>query len=204
MKQETAAAKFAALFGIEEKVEEVKVRSTGKLIGVSEDEIQKYREAQGLWYFLQAPALFTMKKCKRENCGEIFAVSRKYVAFCSYDCIRLDLKDQGIDWNRRRNYDIEALVMDPDVYEGNEPIWIRESVLQKLREMDTLTSTQPITSSTPSPVVMSDPEPISESLLPTESLPTSSTDSTMPSPPTSGNSAPSKKPKKRITSFKAS
>jgi hypothetical protein len=203
MKKETAAAKFEALFGIKEQVEEVKIKSTGKIIGVTEEEIQKYREAQGLWYFLQAPALFTMKKCKRENCGEIFAVSRKYVAFCSYDCLRLDLKDQGIDWNRSRNYDIELLVQDPDVYDGNEPIWIRESVLKKLEEM-VLLRENPTTSSTPLVTPKSDPEPSLESPRTTEPLPTSSTDSTTPSPP--ANSKPTIKKKKtaRTITFRAS
>lgn len=203
MKKETAAAKFEALFGIQQQAEEVKIKSTGKVIGVSEDEIQKYREAQGLWYFLQAPALFTMKKCRRENCGEIFAVSRKYVAFCSYDCLRLDLKDQGIDWNKSRNYDIELLVQDPDVYDGNEPIWIRESVLKKLEEMVSLRENQ-TTSSTPSLVEKSAPEPSLESPSPTEPLPTSSTVSTTPSPPPSSPPTVSKKKTKRTITFKAS
>lgn len=202
MKKETAEAKLAALLGIQHKVEEIKIRSTGKLIGVSENEIQKYREAQGLWYFLQAPALFTMKTCQRRECGEVFAVSRKYVAFCSYDCIRKSLADQGLKW--KKGEDLEALAQDPDVYDGNEPIWVRESVLKKLREMDTLTSTPPITSSTQSPVVKLDPEPTSESSPTMEPLPTSSTDSTMPSPPTNSPNTTSKSKKKRVISFKAS
>lgn len=90
-------------------------------IGVTEEEIQDFRAAQGLVYFLQAPELFSFRVCK--HCGASFFVSRKYVAFCSYTCIRASLNEIGIAWTKGN--DIEALVNDPQVYEGNEPIWVR-------------------------------------------------------------------------------
>ena len=140
MKQTTTVNKLAALLGIAEDtaaqskhvVEEAKSKAKVKRgvkqitkhpvdIGVSEDEIQSFRAAQGLHYFLQAPELFSLKTCK--HCGASFLVSRKYVAFCSYTCIKASLNEVGIAWNK--GDDIESLANDPQVYEGNEPIWVR-------------------------------------------------------------------------------
>ena len=133
MKAETVAAKLNALFGdaFVEKVQEVKAKSTGKVVGVSEEDIQGFRQAQGILYFLEAPALFTYKICG--HCGADFFVSRKNVKFCSYTCIKLELRKNGFEW--RKGNDIEALVMDPQVYNGNEPIWITSHALQSIREM---------------------------------------------------------------------
>jgi hypothetical protein len=130
MKAETAQEKLNRMLGLApEKVAEVKAKTTGKVVEVSEDDIQEFREAQGLLYFLKAPELFTYKVCK--HCGDGFLVSRMYVGFCSYTCIRKELEKDGIKW--RKGNDIEALVA--DVYEGNEPIWLRTRVLKKLLEM---------------------------------------------------------------------
>lgn len=133
MKNDTTAAKLNALFGDKfvQKIEEVKVRTTGRVVGITEEEIQEFREIQGILYFLQAPALFTYKVCP--HCGEHFFVSRKYVKFCSYTCMKLEMRKQGFEW--RKGNDIEALVRDPNVFEGNEPIWIHSRSLQSIREM---------------------------------------------------------------------
>lgn len=130
MKKETYANKLASLLGLDTKVVEKagyvdkkkqKSNSTSSNgpVGITEDQIQKYREMQGLWYFLQAPELFSAKKCP--HCKEAFLVSRPFVAFCSYTCIEKDLESKGLSWSKGK--DIEALVK--TVYEGNEPIWIR-------------------------------------------------------------------------------
>lgn len=138
MKPETRAKKLAALLGLEEvfeKVVEAK-NSVNKVVPVREDEIQNFREAQGFRYFLQAPALFEAKVCR--HCGEGFLVSRKNVAFCSWSCIKLDLAEQGVEW--RKADDQESIVaMVNRVYDGNEPIWIRNipqirKVLEELFE----------------------------------------------------------------------
>lgn len=131
MKKETTANKLAALLGLTDKVtipeqfkdktKPSKAKPTSAEIGISEAEIQDFRAAQGLIYFLQAPELFSMKICK--HCGEGFLVSRKYVGFCSYTCIEKSLEEMGIKW--RKGHDLEALARDPEVYDGNEPIWIR-------------------------------------------------------------------------------
>lgn len=133
MKKETAEAKLNQLFGdmFVKKVEEVKVKTTGRVVGITEEEIQEFREIQGILYFLQAPALFSYKVCG--HCGADFFVSRKYVKYCSYTCMKLEFRKQGFEW--RKGNDIEALVLDPQVYDGNEPIWIRSRALQSIREM---------------------------------------------------------------------
>lgn len=135
MRKETIQNKLADLLGLTEfKVEPPKKGAKSKPktnsnapVGVSEEEIQNFRAAQGITYFLQAPELFTPKTCP--HCGEGFLVSRKYVAFCSYTCIQKDLEAKGINWSRSGN--IESLVK--DVYEGNEPIWIKN--LDALQEV---------------------------------------------------------------------
>lgn len=129
MKKSTVENKLNELFGLTEKAATVKVQATGRVVGVTEREIQNFREAQGLIYYLHAPALFTPKTCP--HCGEKFMVSRKYVAYCSYTCIRMSLREQGIEW--KKDKDIEGLV-NSDVYDGNEPIWIRQSNLTALKE----------------------------------------------------------------------
>lgn len=142
-KKETYADKLARLLGLEavkEETDKQKAARKGNTQGISEDEIQNFREAQGIIYFLQAPSLFQHKVCK--HCGSDFLVSRLYVAYCSYTCIKKSLNEQGLDWRKGR--DIEALAQDKQVYEGNEPIWIRnlpqlQSALRKL-EQDSLTS----------------------------------------------------------------
>jgi hypothetical protein len=132
VRKETIQNKLAELLGLTEFVVEVDKKGkpkpkTNAPIGVSEDEIQNFRAAQGLTYFLQAPELFSAKTCP--HCGEGFLVSRKYVAFCSYTCIEKDLEAKGIKWSRKG--DIDSLIK--DVYEGNEPIWIKN--LEALQEV---------------------------------------------------------------------
>jgi hypothetical protein len=127
MAKQTAEDRLNALLGITSKVQEVKTRSTGKVVGVTETEIQEFREAQGLEYFLQAPALFSAKVCP--HCGDSFLVSRKYVSYCSYTCIRKSLEKLGIGWSKGK--DLEGLANDSQVYQGNEPIWITRQNLEK-------------------------------------------------------------------------
>lgn len=142
MKKETYANKLAELLGLPTPaappaVGKGKKQNLNTPVGISEDDIQSFRAAQGLIYFLQAPALFTPKKCP--HCGESFLVSRQYVSFCSYTCIRKDLEERGIKWSKGEDY--EALANDPAVYEGNEPIWIKnldaiQAVLDKARSLN--------------------------------------------------------------------
>jgi hypothetical protein len=152
MKAETTREKLNALLGlldddetaaVVEKVQEEKARQeqsrVGIHVGIPEAEIQKFREMQGIIYFLMAPQLWQSKTCP--NCGIPFMVSRLFVAYCSYDCINESLRNiLGNDWSRLD--DLEKVVVDPQVYDGNEPIWIRniprfKKVLASLIEYET-------------------------------------------------------------------
>lgn len=133
MKRETVQNKLAALLGLNEFIVDPKTgksqkesRNLNRPVGITEDEIQEFRAIQGVIYFLQAPELFSAKTCP--HCGEQFLVSRQFVAFCSYTCIKKDLESKGLGWSK--GDDIELLVKS-DVYEGNEPIWIKN--LDRLR-----------------------------------------------------------------------
>lgn len=171
-KKENALSKLASLLGLTAQVEEIKTKTTGSSVGVTEDDIRFWREVQGVSYFLQAPSLFSPKICK--NCDEPYVVSRLFVAYCSYSCIKESLRAQGITWTRDK--DLEALVMDPHVYDGKEPLWVSKQTLEKLKdilqEMDNRGSLPsqsllPPMKDTPEPEVtsMSNPAEVLQSLL---------------------------------------
>lgn len=125
MKAETAQAKLAKLLGIEKEHEEFKAKKAnlnGDLRGITESEIQSYREVQGLVYFLMAPELYTARVCQRSSCGQPFLVSRKNVAYCSYTCIEKNMEEiWGIKWTYSGDYEDAAV----HLYDKNEPLWIR-------------------------------------------------------------------------------
>lgn len=123
MKSETYTNKLAALLGLQDKVPaKTKTRNLShREVAVREEEIQFAREAQGIVYFLLAPELFTPKVCK--HCKEGFLVSRKQVGYCSYTCIKKSLEEIGIDWSKDGQF--EALAQDQQVWDKNEPIWIK-------------------------------------------------------------------------------
>ena len=138
MKQETRLSKLAELLGIKTEVEVhvEKANNRNKFIEVPEETIQDFRAAQGIIYFLQAPELFSMKICKWRECQQPFAVSRQFVAYCSYTCIKDSLAEIGIDWNRGSLTDADKIeMMINGVYEGQEPIWIREPILSRVRSV---------------------------------------------------------------------
>jgi len=142
MKKETYQNKLAELLGLDQFIVDTakassksKPKSEDKFVGITEDEIQSFRAAQGLVYFLQAPELFSLKTCP--HCGAEFLVSRQYVAFCSYTCISKDLEAKGIAWSKGE--DIDSLIT--AVYDGNEPIWVRN--VDRIRQiLDTLPERQ--------------------------------------------------------------
>ena len=150
MKKETYANKLAKLLeqatGVKvteikkEHDEQQKIRK-GNLVEVPESQIQSFREAQGLTYFLQAPALFQYKVCP--HCNADFLVSRMFVAYCSYTCIEKSLAEVGISWSRAGKIDD----MIREVYDGQEPLWIRnldqlQSVLERLVSYRSLKESQ--------------------------------------------------------------
>jgi len=199
-KPSAAEERLNKLLGLTAKAEEVVSHSTGNFYGVTEAEVQTFREAQGIIYFLQAPALFTPKTCK--HCGANYLVSRMFVAFCSYTCIKKDLETRGFRWDKGR--DIEQVIMDPQVYDGNEPIWIREPQLSKALEVLTNLLATPRDSDEPTPLSVTKHVRLEESTSLTTVIP-----ETLSSPPTttmpSSSSTPGttlsrrKKPSRSIT-----
>ena len=154
MKRSTMQNKLAELLGLDQfKVDAktgqtLKDKNTNVAVGITEEELQEFRAAQGLSYFLQAPELFTPKVCP--HCGEGFLVSRQYVKFCSWTCIRKDLEERGLVLNKGE--DLESFIerKNRDAYEGNEPLWIRDldklkSALEKLAALENIESSSPST-----------------------------------------------------------
>jgi hypothetical protein len=138
MKEETRLAKLAELLGIKTEVEVhiEKKSNRNKVIEISEEEIQEFRAVQGVVYFLRAPELFKARLCSWRECGQPFAVSRQFVSVCSYTCLKDSLADLGIDWNRDGNTDAEKILLTIDgVWEGQEPLWIREPLLSRVRSV---------------------------------------------------------------------
>lgn len=135
MKKETYANKLFELLGLQEKAQELAPELVdpkghkskyNRVQEIPEEKIQDFRAAQGLIYFLRAPELFSSRICP--HCGEHFLVSRMYVAFCSYTCIKKDLNERGLEWRKGR--DIEVIVR--EVYDGNEPLWISPDMVKRL------------------------------------------------------------------------
>lgn len=160
--EEKAAEKLAKLLGLTNVLEEETQQKEilqGNLHGVSEEKIKERRDLQGIIYYLQAPDLFTFRKCKLESCGADFAVSRLQVAYCSYDCIRKSMHELGLTWSRSDN--MEVIVRES--YDGNEPLWLSketmvslESALKRLLEVAQVEPDSP--SNTPSQPTNSDSE----------------------------------------------
>ena len=200
-KPSAAEERLNKLLGLTAKAEEVVSHSTGNFYGVTEDELQTFREAQGIIYFLQAPALFTPKVCK--HCGANYLVSRMFVAFCSYTCIRKDLEARGFRWDK--GADIETVIMDPQVYDGNEPIWIREPQLLRALEVlkNLLETPKPLDEPTPStvPPPVSPVEPTSLTMEASETLSSPSTTITPSSSSTPGTTLSRRKRPSRSVTF---
>lgn len=140
MKKETAASKLAALLGLNPNDEAVIEATTTKeqkakkkkdaLRGVTLDELDTFRSANAVLLFLQAPELYTARTCK--HCKGDFLVSRKFVGYCSYTCLKKELEAIGIDWDTKKPLD-EAYVR--RVWEHNEPLVIPPAAIKVLQEL---------------------------------------------------------------------
>ena len=203
-KPTAAENKLNALLGLTEKVEEVRANTSGSFYGVSEDEIDKFRAAQGLIYFLAAPKLFHPKVCR--HCKEPFIVSRQFVACCSYTCIRKDLEERGFKWSK--GDDLEALAQYHEVYNGNEPIWVKQPQLSQALEVLKILlekenpKDEKLESPPPQPVTQEPPTTSTEhtSVTPTEPSSVASTMTTLSKSSEPGTTlSRKKKPSRRIT-----
>lgn len=125
MKKETYLQKMAALFDDVDlppeilAPEKIGTKANPLDIAIKEEEIARFRARQGLVYFLLAPELFFPRTCRK--CEAPFLVSRKQVAYCSYNCLQHDIKDNfGIRWERMDNMELTV----KEVWDGNEPLWV--------------------------------------------------------------------------------
>ena len=134
MKKETYANKLAKMLGLETLAPEPSTKKTvgakPNYTGIEFSQIEHYREATALSLFLQAPALFSPATCK--HCNEPFLVSRHFVAFCSYGCLKADLYELGIEWHPEARID-EAYVR--RVWDDNEPLRVSPHAFKLLQEM---------------------------------------------------------------------
>lgn len=119
---------LAKLLGLELPVVPVKIPKK-QIMAIDELETQRYREAEGIAYFLKAPQLFVARECLW--CGSKFLVSRRHIAYCSYDHLKSGLNRMGIQWNKDSSF--EAIVHDE--FQDNEPIWIRN--ISQIKEIVT-------------------------------------------------------------------
>lgn len=169
MKKTTAEEKMLALMaeaaqavGMTEEFTQVAERTVNRkqnrrdIVSITEEEIQAFREVQGIMYFFQAPALWTAAICKRQSCRAPFLVSRKYVAYCSYTCIEKNmLEEWGTTWTFHKDGPQGYEAAANHIYEGNEPLWIRnlkslESCLAMLQQILSSTSSNQTNEGIPS------------------------------------------------------
>jgi hypothetical protein len=83
------------------------------------------RQGDAVLLFLESPAKFTTKTCKR--CGEIFGTNYRGVSYCSDRCRAASMEEQlGIKWNWMKP--------DEDRWGGEPPLIIPPLALQKLKQ----------------------------------------------------------------------
>jgi hypothetical protein len=117
---------LAELLGLEVPKAQVKIPKK-QIMAIEELDTQKIREAEGVAFFLKAPELFVARECVW--CGTEFLVSRRNIAYCSWEHLQKGLNREGIRWDKDKGF--EAIVH--DYFEDNEPIWIRR--LDQIREI---------------------------------------------------------------------
>lgn len=109
---------LAELLGLDLPVKPITIPKK-QIMAIEELDVQKQREMNGIGYFLQAPELFSHRECGW--CGAEFLVSRRDIAYCGYEHLKLGLNRMGVKWDKDKGF--EGIVTDH--FEGNEPIWIR-------------------------------------------------------------------------------
>lgn len=82
-----------------------------------------YYEAEGLLLFLEKPARFAFKPCKR--CNEMFGTNYRSVAYCSDNCRKRSLAEIGIRWDPSKSPE--------ERWSGEPPIILPPSVVKFLR-----------------------------------------------------------------------
>lgn len=119
---ERSMAKLAEMltnFGMDKaQVEEIKDSAPTTVQAVS-------YQGDAVLRFLEKPAAFTTKVCKREACDMTFATNYRNVAYCSDNCRARELERQlGVKWN--------WLKPEHERWGGDPPLIIPPAALQML------------------------------------------------------------------------
>lgn len=96
LKMAKALEKLAAL-GVNTGIAKQDVRAVSREARVAKPD--PIYTAEAVLMFLQQPARFMFKNCKREECGEQFGTNYRSVAYCSDNCRIKKLKAIGILWD---------------------------------------------------------------------------------------------------------
>ena len=113
-------AALMAQHGVEAKVIE-EVREN-----VPSSREARSRQGEAVLLFLESPAKFTAKICKR--CGEAFGTNYRSVAYCSDPCRSKEISAQlGVKWDWLRATESER-------WGGEAPLIIPPKVLRRLQE----------------------------------------------------------------------
>lgn len=116
----TQLAKMLADFGIEqETIEEIKETAPTDRLAIS-------RQGEAVLLWLESPAKFTTKVCKREACGQPFGTNYRSVAYCSDNCRARDVSNLlGIKWDWTRATEEER-------WGGEPPLIIPPAAMKNL------------------------------------------------------------------------
>jgi hypothetical protein len=122
-------------------------------------------EAEAVLQFLQKPAKFILKLCKRTACGEPFGTNYHAVAYCSDNCRAKDLQSQnGIIWNPHKRPE--------DRWGGEPPLMIPPAainamvkLLGKSRKQSHLDAVQDIQNQSETQEIPKEPEVMSEPVV---------------------------------------
>lgn len=101
------------------------------------------RQGEAVLLFLEKPAAFTSKECKRTECGEWFGTNYRSVAYCSDFCRAKEISKQtGLKWNYNKNsFDRwggePPLIIPPEAFKH---LKIYVKVLQLQNQIETLPS----------------------------------------------------------------
>lgn len=104
----------------EQKIEELKEVAPTDRLAIS-------RQGEAVLLFLESPAKFTTKQCKRAACGEYFGTNYRSVGYCSDTCRAKEISDQlGVKW--------DWLKPEEERWGGEPPLVIPPAALKKLNE----------------------------------------------------------------------
>ena len=123
-KAERSMAKLAEMLAASgvtiEEIEEIKETAPTGREAVS-------MQAEAVLLFLESPAKFTQKQCKRTECGEYFGTNYRSVAYCSDTCRAKEVSRQiGVKWNYFKT--------EHERWGGEPPLVIPPAALQKIRQ----------------------------------------------------------------------